>query len=79
MSMKAKAVPLHAMKALVGGIGPTHSRPRHLMGVSGQRHAVIIHQLLITYSAFVGYGEKMETQWDSISPIHRLKETLYSF
>jgi hypothetical protein len=22
-----------------GGIAPTHSRPRHLMGVSGQRHA----------------------------------------
>jgi hypothetical protein len=28
---KAKAVPLHAMKALggKGGITPTHSRPRH--------------------------------------------------
>jgi hypothetical protein len=28
---KSKAVPLHAMEALVGrgGIGPTHSRPRH--------------------------------------------------
>jgi hypothetical protein len=22
-----------------GGIAPTHSRPRHKMGVSGQRHA----------------------------------------
>jgi hypothetical protein len=22
-----------------GGIAPTHSRPRHWMGVSGQRHA----------------------------------------
>jgi hypothetical protein len=22
-----------------GGIAPTHSRPRHYMGVSGQRHA----------------------------------------
>jgi hypothetical protein len=30
----AKAVPLHAMKALGGGrdIAPTHSRPRHYMG-----------------------------------------------
>jgi hypothetical protein len=38
---KGKAVPLHAMEALGGrgGIAPTHSRPRHLMGVSGQRHA----------------------------------------
>jgi hypothetical protein len=38
---KSKAVPLHAMKALGGrgGIAPTHSRPRHNMGVSGQRHA----------------------------------------
>jgi hypothetical protein len=36
-----KAVPLHAMEALGGrgGIAPTHSRPRHLMGVSGQHHA----------------------------------------
>jgi hypothetical protein len=35
------AVPLHAMEALGGrgGIAPTHSRPRHYMGVSGQRHA----------------------------------------
>jgi hypothetical protein len=34
-------VPLHALKALGGreGIAPTHSRPRHQMGVSGQRHA----------------------------------------
>jgi hypothetical protein len=38
---KSKAVPLHAMEALGGrgGIAPTHSRPRHYMGVSGQRHA----------------------------------------
>jgi hypothetical protein len=38
---KAKAVPLHAMKALGGrgGITPTHSWPRHYMGLSGQRHA----------------------------------------
>jgi hypothetical protein len=38
---KGKAVPLHAMEALGGrgGIAPTHSRPRHWMGVSGQRHA----------------------------------------
>jgi hypothetical protein len=30
-TMKSKAVPLHAMEALVGrgGIAPTHSRPRH--------------------------------------------------
>jgi hypothetical protein len=37
---KAEAVPLHAMKALGGrvGIDPTHSRLRHWMGVSGQRH-----------------------------------------
>jgi hypothetical protein len=28
---KGKALPLHAMKALggIGGIAPTHSRPRH--------------------------------------------------
>jgi hypothetical protein len=33
---KGKAVPLHAMEALGGrgGIAPTHSRPRHYMGVS---------------------------------------------
>jgi hypothetical protein len=41
---KAKAVPLHAMQALGGGggrrdIALIHSRPRHNMGVSGQRHA----------------------------------------
>jgi hypothetical protein len=38
---KSKAVPLHAMEALGvrGGIAPTHSRPRNLKGVSGQRHA----------------------------------------
>jgi hypothetical protein len=38
---KGKAVPLHAMEALGGrgGIAPTHSRPRHYMGVSGQCHA----------------------------------------
>jgi hypothetical protein len=38
---KGKAIPLHAMEAFGGrgGIAPTHSRPRHLMGVSGQRHA----------------------------------------
>jgi hypothetical protein len=37
----SKAVPLHAMGALggTGGIASTHSRPRHWMGVSGQRHA----------------------------------------
>jgi hypothetical protein len=37
----SKAVPLHAMKALGGrgGIAATHSRPRHYMGVSGQRHS----------------------------------------
>jgi hypothetical protein len=36
-----KAVPLHAIMALGGwgGIAPTHSLPRHKMGVSGQRHA----------------------------------------
>jgi hypothetical protein len=39
--VESKAVPLHAMEALGGrgGIAPTHSRPRHYMGVSGQRHA----------------------------------------
>jgi hypothetical protein len=38
---KGKAVPLHAIEALGGrgGIAPTHSRPRHYIGVSGQRHA----------------------------------------
>jgi hypothetical protein len=38
---KAKAVPLHAMEVLVGRgcIAPTHSRPWHQMGVSGQCHA----------------------------------------
>jgi hypothetical protein len=37
----SKAVPLHAIEALRGrgGIAPTHSRPRHYMGVSGQHHA----------------------------------------
>jgi hypothetical protein len=41
--IKGKAVPLHAMEALGerGGIAPTHSRPRHQMGVSGQRHAPV--------------------------------------
>jgi len=40
-SKSKKAVPLHAMEALGGrgGIAPTHSRPRHWMWVSGQRHA----------------------------------------
>jgi hypothetical protein len=39
---KSKAVPLHAMEALGGrgGIAPTHSRPRHYMGVSGQHHVL---------------------------------------
>jgi hypothetical protein len=39
---KRKAVPLHAMEALGGrgGIAPTHSRPRHYMGVSGQHHSL---------------------------------------
>jgi hypothetical protein len=38
---KGKAVQLHAMEALGGrgGIAPTHSRPRHYVGVSGQNHA----------------------------------------
>jgi hypothetical protein len=38
---KSKAVPLHAMEAHGGrgGIAPTHTKPRHQMGVSGQRHA----------------------------------------
>jgi hypothetical protein len=38
---EGKAVPLHAMEALGGrrGIAPTHSGPRHQIGVSGQRHA----------------------------------------
>jgi hypothetical protein len=37
----SKAVPLHAVEALRGRgyIAPTHSRPRHKMGVSGQHHA----------------------------------------
>jgi hypothetical protein len=41
-TLKAKAVPLHATKALGGrgGITPAHSRPRHYMGVNGQRHAL---------------------------------------
>jgi hypothetical protein len=39
--VKSKAVPLHAVETLGwrGGIAPNHSRPRHQMGVSGQRHA----------------------------------------
>jgi hypothetical protein len=39
--VKGKAVPLHTVEALGGrgGIAPTHSQHRHLMGVSGQRHA----------------------------------------
>jgi hypothetical protein len=34
-------IPLHAMEAhgVRGGIAPTHSLPRHYMGVSGQHHA----------------------------------------
>jgi hypothetical protein len=38
---KGKAVPLQATDAFGGtvGIAPTHSRPRHSMGLSGQRHA----------------------------------------
>jgi hypothetical protein len=34
---KAKAVPLHAMEAFGerGVLAPTHSRPRHQIGVSG--------------------------------------------
>jgi hypothetical protein len=38
---KSKAVPLHAMAAHGGrgGIAPTYTKPRHEMGVSGQRHA----------------------------------------
>jgi hypothetical protein len=34
IDIKSKAVPLHAMEALVGrgDIAPTHSRPRHYMG-----------------------------------------------
>jgi hypothetical protein len=38
---KPKAVSLHATKALGGrgGIAPTHSRPRHLMVMSGESHA----------------------------------------
>jgi hypothetical protein len=41
LGCKDKAVPPHAMEALGGrgGIAPTHSRPRHGMGVSGQPHA----------------------------------------
>jgi hypothetical protein len=41
VKVKGKAVPLHAMEALGGrgDIAPTHYRPRHLMGVSGQHHA----------------------------------------
>jgi hypothetical protein len=36
----SKAVPSHAMEALGrrGDIAPTHSRPWHQMGVSGQHH-----------------------------------------
>jgi hypothetical protein len=39
--IKSKSVPVYAMEALRGreGIAPTHSWPRHLMGVSGQHHA----------------------------------------
>jgi hypothetical protein len=39
--LKLRAVPIHAAEALGwrGGIARTHSRPRHWMGVSGQRHA----------------------------------------
>jgi hypothetical protein len=41
---KAKAVPLHATKALGwrGSIAPTHSRPRHWVGASGQCHALAV-------------------------------------
>jgi hypothetical protein len=42
INLKAKVVLLHAMKALWwrGGIVPTHSKPQHSMGVSGQHHAL---------------------------------------
>jgi hypothetical protein len=38
---KGKAVPQHIYRGSGGrgGIAPTHSRPQHWMGVSGQRHA----------------------------------------
>jgi hypothetical protein len=41
INVKAKVVLLHAMKAFGwrGGIVPTHSKPQHSMGVSGQHHA----------------------------------------
>jgi hypothetical protein len=37
---KGMAIPLHTYGSEGGrGIAPTHSRPRHYMGMSGQRHA----------------------------------------
>jgi hypothetical protein len=38
---EGKSVPQHTYGGAGGrgGIAPTHSRPRHQMGVSGQRHA----------------------------------------
>jgi hypothetical protein len=40
VKLKAKAVPQHAPKVLGGdSVAPTHSQPRHWMGVSSQRHA----------------------------------------
>jgi hypothetical protein len=41
-TLKGKAVPKHIYGGAggIGGIAPTHSRPRHYMGMSGQRHAM---------------------------------------
>jgi hypothetical protein len=41
LRLKAKAVPIHATKALGwrGGMAATHCRTRHLMAMSDQRHA----------------------------------------
>jgi hypothetical protein len=41
MNVKAKTVPLHAMKVLGrrGSTAPTLSQSQDYMGVSGQRHA----------------------------------------
>jgi hypothetical protein len=39
---EANAVPLHATEVFGwrGGVAPTHSRPQHYTGVSGQCHAL---------------------------------------
>jgi hypothetical protein len=75
---KAKAVPLHATD-VVGGrgcIAPTHSRPRHYMGVSGQRHA-----LAALYSRGKAPRYPLTGGWVASEPVwtQRLEEIAFRF